>query len=79
MFGVADETWGQVVAAALEPGPQPPADEVLIDHLAARLAPYKRPRRIGLVPSLPMTAAGKLDRAALAARPPTLRPLPAPH
>jgi o-succinylbenzoate---CoA ligase len=79
VFGVADETWGQVVAAVLVPGPQPPGDEVLIDHLAARLAPYKRPRLIGLVPSLPMTAAGKLDRAALAARPPTLRPLPAPH
>jgi O-succinylbenzoic acid--CoA ligase len=76
VFGVADETWGQVVAAALVPGPQPPADDVLIDHLAARLAPYKRPRRIGLVPSLPMTAGGKLDRAALAAQPPALRPLP---
>jgi O-succinylbenzoic acid--CoA ligase len=76
VFGVADETWGQVVAAALVPGPQPPADEVLIDHLAARLAPYKRPRRIGLVSSLPMTAAGKLDRTALAALLPALRPLP---
>jgi acyl-coenzyme A synthetase/AMP-(fatty) acid ligase len=64
------------VAAAVVPGPQPPADDVLMDHLAARLAPYKRPRRIGLVPSLPMTAGGKLDRAALASQPPVLRPLP---
>lgn len=75
VFGLADETWGQVVAAALVAGPRPPGDELLIEHLAARLAPHKRPRRIGLVSSLPLTAAGKLDRAALAALAPTLRPL----
>lgn len=75
VFGLADETWGQVVAAALVTGPQPLDDNVLMDHLAARLAPHKRPRRIGLVASLPMTPAGKLDRAALAALHPSLRPL----
>ena len=75
VFGLADDTWGEVVAAALVTGPQPPADDVLLDHLAARLAPYKRPRRIGVVSSLPLTPAGKLDRAALAQLRPTLRPL----
>jgi O-succinylbenzoic acid--CoA ligase len=75
VFGLADETWGQVVAAALVTETQPPADEVLLDHLTARLAPHKRPRRIGVVPSLPLTPAGKLDRAALATLRPTLRPL----
>ena len=75
VFGVADETWGQIVAAALVAGPQPPDDETLLAHLATRLAPHKRPRRIGYVPTLPHTAAGKPDRLALAALAPALRPL----
>jgi O-succinylbenzoic acid--CoA ligase len=75
VFGLADDTWGEIVAAALVTGPQPPADDVLLDHVAARLAPYKRPRQIGMVSSLPLTPAGKLDRTALAQLRPTLRPL----
>ncbi len=75
VFGLADETWGQVVAAALVTGPQAPGDDALLDHLESRLAPYKRPRRIGVVSSLPLTPAGKLDRAALVALRPGLRPL----
>jgi o-succinylbenzoate---CoA ligase len=75
VFGLADETWGQVVAAALVTGPEPPADETLLDYLAERLAPHKRPRRIGTVASLPLTPAGKPDRAALAALAPSLRRL----
>ncbi len=75
VFGLADETWGQVVAAALVTGPRSPGDDELIDYLAARLAPHKRPRWIGVVQSLPFTQAGKLDRAALAARATSLRPL----
>jgi O-succinylbenzoic acid--CoA ligase len=75
VFGVPDETWGQVVAAALVAGPQPPGDEVLIDHLAARLAPHKRPRLVAFVAGLPVSPAGKLDRAALPGALADLRPL----
>ncbi len=75
VFGLADETWGQVVAAALVTGPQIPGDDELIDYLATRLAPHKRPRWIGVVQSLPATPAGKLDRATLATLTTTLRPL----
>jgi O-succinylbenzoic acid--CoA ligase len=75
VFGVADETWGHTVAAALVAGPYPPSDASLLAHLGARLAPHKRPRRVCFVPSLPLTAAGKLDRAALPALEPALRPL----
>jgi O-succinylbenzoic acid--CoA ligase len=75
VFGLADETWGQVVAAALVTGPRSPGDDELIDYLAARLASHKRPRWIGVVQSLPVTQAGKLDRAALAAQATSLRPL----
>ncbi len=74
VFGVADETWGQIVAAALVAS-APPTDAALAAHLASRLASHKRPRRICIVPRLPLTPAGKLDRAALAAFAPALRPL----
>ncbi|HSQ72329.1 MAG TPA: AMP-binding protein [Rubrivivax sp.] len=75
VFGVPDETWGQTVAAALVAGSQAPQDETLIEHLAQRLAPHKRPRHVCYVPALPHTAAGKPDRLALAALAPALRPL----
>ena len=39
-------------------------------HLASHLPDYMVPRRITLVPSLPLTANGKIDRQAL--RPPTV-------
>lgn len=74
VFGVADETWGQIVAAALVAS-APPTDAALGERLATRLAAHKRPRRICFVPRLPVTPAGKLDRAALAALAPQLRPL----
>ena len=75
VFGLADETWGQVVAAALVTGSPAPGDDELIDYLATRLAPHKRPRWIGLVQSLPATPAGKLDRTALATLAIKLQPL----
>ncbi len=74
VFGVADDTWGQIVAAALVAS-APPTDEALREHLASRLAAHKRPRLICFVPRLPVTPAGKLDRAASAALAPALRPL----
>lgn len=78
VFGTPDETWGQIVSASLVCHGTPPADAVLLDHLAAHLAPYKRPRRIAVVQALPHTGAGKLDRAALAAAASALRPLARP-
>lgn len=75
VFGLADETWGQVVAAVLVSNNEPPTDAVVAAHLVDRLAPHKRPRRIAWVVQLPLTAAGKLDRGALAALAPALHPL----
>ena len=69
VFGIPDPLWGQVVVAALVAGEDPPDDGMLASHIAVRLAPHKRPRRIVYVASLPHTAAGKPDRAALAALP----------
>ena len=54
----------------------PAALPAVEDTLAARLAPYKRPRVIHVVEQLPRTATGKLvrDRAVLRAVEPTERP-----
>ena len=64
-FGIADETWGQLVAAALVVDSDFAGEAALAAYLAERLAPHKRPRRLFLVDALPLTAAGKRDRRAL--------------
>ncbi|MBK1711865.1 AMP-binding protein [Rubrivivax gelatinosus] len=75
VFGVADETWGQTVAAALVAVGRRPDDAVIVAHLAAQLARHKRPRSVVWVDALPVTSAGKPDRAAVAGLAPELRAL----
>ena len=76
VFGIPDETWGEVVAAAIVTHGAPIDDGKLAAFLGAQLSPHKRPRRICEVPSLPHTSAGKLDRAALPLAAISLRRLP---
>lgn len=76
VFGVPDDVWGQTVAAALVAGRDAPSDTALADYVSARLAPYKRPRQVCWLPALPLTPAGKLDRASLPGLARPLRPLP---
>jgi len=54
VVGVPDDTWGELVAAALVGSPGP---------LTLDLAPFKRPRRIAWLPALPLLPSGKPDRA----------------
>jgi O-succinylbenzoic acid--CoA ligase len=75
VFGVPDETWGQVVAAAFVADGTPPTDDQINAFLEHHLATHKRPRRIAFVERLPQTAAGKLDRSGLATLTAQLRPL----
>ena len=75
VFGLADGTWGQTVAAALVADEVGPTEQALVDYIVEHLAPYKRPRMSCFVPALPQTSAGKLDRQALAALAGALRPL----
>ena len=75
IFGIADEEWGQRVAAALVADGTPPADAALHAYVRRQLAPHKRPRFIAYIDRLPQTAGGKLDRAALAGIAAKLRPL----
>ncbi len=75
VFGLPDETWGQVVCAALVADGAAPAAEAIAAFLAPRLARHKQPRRLCFVPALPQTAGGKLDRGALPALASGLGPL----
>jgi len=70
VFGIPDETWGELVAAVLEAEEGADAREAaegLRGWLADRLPSHQRPRRVVWLPALPATPAGKVDRAAAAA------------
>jgi fatty-acyl-CoA synthase len=68
VVGIPDERWGEIVCAALvvpPPGALPDVADVR-GHVAARLAPFKQPRRVVAVPSIPRTSAtGQVQRRAL--------------
>jgi O-succinylbenzoic acid--CoA ligase len=64
--GRADERWGEAVTALVVARPGV-AEDALREHCAARLAPYKVPKRVALVEGpLPRTRSGKLLRRELA-------------
>jgi len=66
VIGKPDEERGMIVKAfvVLKPGNESGAAMVktLQDHVKASIAPYKYPREIEFVPSLPRTETGKLQR-----------------
>jgi fatty-acyl-CoA synthase len=62
--GRPDPVWGEVPVAVLAVGPGF-SYEAILAHTAAQLARFKQPRGLVVVPALPRTALGKLDRAAL--------------
>jgi len=61
VFGVPNETWGEIVATALVLGTGVDPLGVL-ERAASRLAAFKKPRRYVVVASLPLTPNGKPDR-----------------
>jgi fatty-acyl-CoA synthase len=69
VFGVADERWGEVghLCAAPLPGWEI-GEAALLDYLQARLARYKLPKHVTIMPSLPRNGAGKLVKASLRRR-----------
>jgi long-chain acyl-CoA synthetase len=69
VVGVPDDTWGEVVAAFLQPRPGMAVDLDAIKELCAReLSPYKRPISLTVLEALPKNAVGKLDKRSLRAR-----------
>lgn len=69
MFGVPDERHGYRVGAAVvlrEEEDVEPAE--IVRYCLDRLAPFEVPERIQVVPALPHTAKGALDRQAVQLR-----------
>ncbi|MGH3757590.1 acyl--CoA ligase family protein [Actinophytocola sp.] len=68
VVGVPDERWGEVPAAyvTLRPGAEVTAEE-LVEHVRARLARFKAPRRVEFT-ELPKTATGKIQKYVLRER-----------
>jgi O-succinylbenzoic acid--CoA ligase len=72
VFGLPDEVWGQRVAAVVVARGEV-ADEAawrasLAEHVAARLAGFKRPRALARAAAIATLPSGKPDRAGAAAR-----------
>jgi 2-aminobenzoate-CoA ligase len=75
VVGLPDEERGQVVSAFVILKPQfaagPQLAKMLQEYVKSSIAPYKYPRRVEFVASLPRSEAGKLQRYHLRERPPT--------
>ena len=65
VVGVADPDLGERIVAHVVADGEPPAPQVLIDHVAALLSPHKRPREIRYTDSLPRNAMGKVQKKLL--------------
>ena len=62
VVGVADERWGQRVAAVVEPRPgATPTLDDLVEHCRTKMAGYKVPRQLHLVDRMPRHPSGKPD------------------
>jgi fatty-acyl-CoA synthase len=70
IIGVPHERWGETPLAVIVPADPaaPPALADLADWTRDKLASYKKPTRIEIVPSLPRNAAGKVLKHELRAR-----------
>ena len=66
-YGVPSEKWGEVVHAAVVADGEVTADQ-LREHCAARIASFKVPRTIHLVPEIPKGPTGKVQRRTLTAK-----------
>ena len=70
MIGLPDAKWGERVHAVVAFGSEATATEDLIGWCRARLAGYKRPRSISILPAeeMPKTATGKIQHRLLKQR-----------
>jgi fatty-acyl-CoA synthase len=67
VVGIPNERFGEEIVAVVELDPGAPGDPVgaegVIDHVKARLAGYKAPRRVRFVATIGRSPAGKVDYA----------------
>ena len=68
-IGIPHERWGEAIhgLVVLKPGASATEDELLA-FAAERLAPFKKPRSLEIVPELPISATGKILKKDLRAR-----------
>ena len=66
VFGIPDDIYGEAVCAAvvLNKGYEVSAQEI-IDHCAAQIASYKKPKCVDFINELPKNAMGKVTKNAL--------------
>jgi fatty-acyl-CoA synthase len=69
VIGVPDAKWGEVglACAVLRPGMEATPEE-LLEHMVQHLARFKVPRRVEIMPALPISAAGKILKRELRER-----------
>jgi len=65
VIGLPDPAWGEAVTAVVVPAGDPPGLEELRTFARTRLAGYKIPRRLEVVPAIPRTASGKIIKHVL--------------
>ena len=67
VVGIPNDRFGEEVVAVVElaPGipPDPTTEKSVIDHVKAKLAGYKAPRRVRFVASIGRSPSGKVDYA----------------
>jgi long-chain acyl-CoA synthetase len=69
VFGVPDREWGEAIRAVVEVGSATGwTPERVIDHVASRIARYKKPKTVEFTDQLPKGAEGTVDRGAVKAK-----------
>jgi malonyl-CoA/methylmalonyl-CoA synthetase len=65
VVGVPDADLGERIVAYVVPAGEAPVKKELVDHVAALLAPHKRPREVRFTASLPRNDMGKVQKSRL--------------
>jgi malonyl-CoA/methylmalonyl-CoA synthetase len=65
VIGMPDPDLGERVVAYVVPAGEAPGEKELVDHVAALLAPYKRPREVRFTEALPRNDMGKVQKSRL--------------
>lgn len=68
VIGVPDPDWGEAVHAVVAADTAAVSEREVREHSSGQLAKYMRPKTIEIVPELPLTPYGKVDKKALRAR-----------
>ena len=71
VIGVSDTQWGRRVHAVVQPADpnaqDPLTEQQVIEYAKSRVAPYKAPKTVEFVDTIPRTAATKVNRSAMIA------------